>query len=138
MLDYSTKEFVRSFHWSDMSDDRELVKTEVVLGRTYYKIGKGTATTVVTDCWKVYDPSVKLFKYVYFGGVARQHPDDTEITLKTGLEIAEEKAFTNPDFIFTFNDFVEISLVVDLMKTYASGIPMQMIRTSEEKKYLYE
>ena len=66
MLDFSNKEFVRSFHWSDISCDREMETTEIVLGRTYTKHGKGTATTVVVDCWKVWDPSVKLNKFVYY------------------------------------------------------------------------
>lgn len=136
MLDFSNKEFVRSFHWSDISCDREMETTEIVLGRTYTKHGKGTATTIVVDCWKVWDPSVKLNKFVYFGGVARQHPNDTKITLKEGLEVAEEKAFTNPDFMFTFQDLVDIDVIVSLMEVYASGVPMEMIRTSEEKNMM--
>ena len=111
--------------------------TEIVMGRTYTKHGKGTATTVVVDCWKVWDPSVKLNKFVYFGGVARQHPNDTKITLKEGLEVAAEKAFTNPDFMFTFQDLVDIDVIVSLMEVYASGVPKEMIRTSEEK-YMME
>jgi hypothetical protein len=133
MLDFSTKEFVRSFHSSDIKDERYAEKTEVVLGRTITKQGRCTATTVVVDLWKVFDPSVKLYKFVYLGGVARQHPNDTEISLKTGLEAAEEKAFSNPDFKCIFPEILEVADVVALMNFYISCMPIEFIRTKEEK-----
>ena len=39
--------------------------------------------------------------------------------------------------MFTFQDLVDIDVIISLMEVYASGVPKEMIRTSEEK-YMME
>lgn len=132
MLDFSIKEFVRSFHYSNLNEDREYSNEEKIFGRTYTKYGKHTATTVVVNLWKVYDPSVKQSKYVYLGGVARQHPNDNVVTLKEGLEIAEEKAFIEPEIMWIYPEQVCIPCMIDMIRNYVWLMPKEFVRTKEE------
>ena len=88
MLNYGAKEFVRSYYYSDMKQQRFHVKRDIVNGRLCERFGTHTATTVILNMYKVYDPSVKSSKYVYLGGVARQHPNDHVITAEEEVILA--------------------------------------------------
>lgn len=132
MLDYNTKELVRSYHYNTTKEDRYYKKQEVINGRTYDKYGVATVTSMVVDLWKVYDPSVKLNKYVYVGGISRQHPNDTQIDVERGYELAHENAFINPVFKMEFQNMVSTELIVNLMKMYILGLPIEFIRTRQE------
>jgi hypothetical protein len=136
MLDYNTKELIRTYHYNTAKEDRYYVKREVINGRTYDKYGVATVISMVVDLWKVYDPSVKLYKFVYVGGVSRQHPNDSQIDLEVGYELAHENAFVNPVFKMEFNAPIETNLVVTMMENYICGLPIEFIRTREEKNIL--
>jgi hypothetical protein len=86
--------------------------------------------------WKVYDPSVKRSKYVYIGGVSRQHPNDTAVDIEMGYEVAHENAFSNPSFRFEYDEPVETVQVLDMMRLYTYGLPIEFIRTREEIELL--
>ena len=135
MLDFSNKEFVRSFTYSNLKKDRRIAKEEVILGRKYIKEGTMCATTMVCDCWKVYDPSVERFKYVYLAGVARQHPMDIMVKYSDGVEIAHENAMTNPVLTMIYNDPVSFEFVEYMMEAYVSSLPIQMVKTRKEIDY---
>lgn len=132
MLDFSNKEFVRSFTYSNLREDRRIQKREVILGREYIKYGTACATTMVCDCWKVYDPSVERFKYVYLAGVARQHPSDISVKYADGVEIAHENAMTNPVFTMIYDRPVEFEFVELMMSNYICQLPVQLVKTRQE------
>lgn len=136
MLDYNTKELVRSYHKNTAKDDRLYVKQEIINGRTYDKYGVATVVSMIVDCWKVYDPSVKLFKYVYLGGISRQHPNDPQINIELGYEIAHENAMVNPVLKFEFDNMIDTISVLEMMETYINALPIEFIRTKEEIQLL--
>lgn len=136
MLDYNTKEFVRSYHYNNAKEDRCYIKQEIINGRTYDKYGVGTVTSMVIDLWKVYDPSVKLFKYVYIGGISRQHPNDCRINTELGYELAHENAFVNPVFRMEYTEKIPTKLVILMMENYVAGLPIEFVRTRQEIEIL--
>ena len=75
MID-SSKEFVKSFSWTSLTENRETEKEVTIAGRKYYKTGK---EQVVTFVGKLYKISGAVPKYVLYVGMAKQHP--TNITL---------------------------------------------------------
>lgn len=135
MLDYSNKEFVRSFTYSNLREDRRTTKREVILGREYTKYGTACATTMVCDCWKVYDTSVKRFKYVYMAGVARQHPSDISVKYADGISIAHENAMVNPVMTMVYDEPVQFEFIEYMMANYVSQLPVQLIKTRKELDY---
>lgn len=135
MLDYSNKEFVRSFTYSNLRKDRRISKQEVILGRTTTKYGTACATTMVTDLWKVWDPSVEQFKYVYLTGMARQHPQDITVKYADGIEIAHENAMINPVMTMVYDKPISFEQVEYMMEIYVSGLPVQFVRTRQEIEY---
>jgi hypothetical protein len=134
MLDYTNKEFVRSFTISNFKDDREISKEQVVNGRIYLAIGKKCATTVVIDLWKVFDPSVKSYKYVYLGGVAHQHPNDYAVKYQEGVEIAHERAMVEPSIVFETKEHMDFTRVEAIGRIYIASVPEQLLRTPQEVK----
>jgi hypothetical protein len=134
MLDYNTKELIRTYHYNTAKEDRYYVKQEVINGRLYAKYGIATVASMVVDLWKIYDPSVKQYKYVYMGGLSRQHPNDTKIDIEMGYEVAHENAFTNPVFTFIYNEKLSTIGVLDLMREYVKNLPIEFIRTRQEIK----
>lgn len=135
MLDFSNKEFVRSFTYSNLKNDRHVCKDEVILGRKHTKHGIACATTMVCDCWKVYDPSVERFRYVYLAGVARQHPKDILVKYSDGVEIAHEKAMTDPVMKLVFDDPVAFEYIEWMMQQYVNMLPIQLVKTKKEIEY---
>lgn len=135
MLDYSIKEFVRSFTYSNLRKDRRTSKEEVILGRTIIKYGTACATTMVTDLWKVWDPSVEQFKYVYLTGMARQHPLDITVKYADGVEIAHENAMTNPVMTMIYDKPISYEMVEHMMELYVYNLPVQFIKTHQEIEY---
>ena len=135
MLDYSNKEFVRSFTYSNLREDRRTEKREVILGREFVKFGTACATTMVCDCWKVYDSSVKRFKYVYLAGVARQHPTDICVKYADGVSLAHENAMTNPVMTLIYDKPVQFEFIEYMMRCYVSMLPVQFIKTKKEIEY---
>lgn len=135
MLDFSNKEFVRSFVYSNFKHDRSVCKNVIILGREYCKIGTMCATTMVCDCWKVYDSSVKRFKYVYMAGVARQHPKDINIKYSDGVEIAHKNALDKPVMQLVFDEPIQFEAIECMMGDYISQLPIQMVKTKQELDY---
>lgn len=142
MLNYGAKEFVRSYYYSDMKHQRFHVKRDIVNGRLCERFGTHTATTVILNMYKVYDPSVKSSKYVYLGGVARQHPNDHVITAEEGYEMANLNANLNPTIVLTYDTPADTRTLIQMMELYVMGLPKEFIRTKEEiaalevKKYI--
>ena len=134
MLDYSNKEFVKSFCVSDFRQDRETFSNVIINGRKYIKCGTYCATTLVAHHWKVYDESINQFKHVYLVGVARQHPDDANAKYRDGVEIAETNAVLNPCMTLIFDNAIEYDRVEHFMWEYLNEQPIQFIRTYQEKQ----
>jgi hypothetical protein len=142
MLNYSSKEFVRAYYYSDMKRERFHIKSDIVNGRLCQRFGTHTATSVILNMYKVYDPSVKSSKYVYLGGVARQHPNDHTLNSEEGYEMANLHAQLNPSIILTFDSPADTRTLLHMMEMYVEGLPKQFVRTKQEiaaledKKYM--
>lgn len=125
-----TKELVNTFSWSKYG-----VKTAqrvVINGRKYLKEGVETGAAFVGNVWKVYDPSVKRFKYMLNVGVAKQHPTDINVKKEEGYELANERAFVEPQMTLTFDNNIGELDFVRLCKMYYQSMKTQMVNTKEE------
>ena len=123
---FLTKEFVTSYFYDNCSLDRFVCKPVKYMGRTYNKIGQETASTVVGNIYKVFDPSLKLNKYLMIVGVARQHPNDNVAKRDIGVEIASENAMMSPKLI-SLDEFKEFA------KMYISTFNTEFVRTADER-----
>ena len=70
----STKEFVTSFSYNDIYTNRNADRKTVVKGRTVIELGTRTATSFVGNLYRVFDSSVKSYKYLLLVCVAKQSP----------------------------------------------------------------
>lgn len=132
MIDVS-KEFVKSFSWTSVTENREVMKPMVIAGRKYYKTGREQAVTFVGNLYKI---SGKMPKYVLYVGMAKQHPDEHNVLVQDGIDIAAENAYTNPMLVMeVFKDF-DYNAFSEIMTTYWEYMPLDMLRTKEEKQLL--
>lgn len=132
MIDVS-KEFVKSFSWTSLTENREVLKPVVIDGRKYYKTGREQAVTFVGNLYKI---GGQMSKYVLYVGMAKQHPDEHNVLVQDGIDIAAENAYTNPILVMeVFKDF-DYNAFSEMMTTYWEYMPLDMLRTKEEKELL--
>lgn len=132
MIDVS-KEFVKSFSWTSLTENREVLKPVVIDGRKYYKTGREQAVTFVSNLYKI---DGQMSKYVLYVGMAKQHPDEHNVLVQDGIDIAAENAYTNPILVMeVFKDF-DYNAFSEMMTTYWEYMPLDMLRTKEEKELL--
>lgn len=132
MIDVS-KEFVKSFSWTSLTENREVLKPVVIDGRKYYKTGREQAVTFVGNLYKI---GGQMSKYVLYVGMAKQHPDEHNVLVQDGIDIAAENAYTNPMLVMeVFKDF-DYNAFSEMMTTYWEYMPLDMLRTKEEKELL--
>lgn len=132
MIDVS-KEFVKSFSWTSLTENREVLKPVVIDGRKYYKTGREQAVTFVGNLYKI---DGQMSKYVLYVGMAKQHPDEHNVLVPDGIDIAAENAYTNPILVMeVFKDF-DYNAFSEMMTTYWEYMPLDMLRTKEEKELL--
>ena len=132
MIDVS-KEFVKSFSWTSLTENREVLKPVVIDGCKYYKTGIEQAVTFVGNLYKI---DGQMSKYVLYVGMAKQHPDEHNVLVQDGIDIAAENAYTNPILVMeVFKDF-DYNAFSEMMTTYWEYMPLDMLRTKEEKELL--
>jgi len=133
MLDWSNKELIEIYYYSNINQNRECTKSEIINGRLYDKHGVDCATTVVALLYKVYDPSNKQYRNAILVGIARQNPGDLYLTYDEGIEIATENAMINPIMTIEYPYYrIEPGTIYSLIKSYLIGIPIQFIKTRDE------
>ena len=103
------------------------------MGRTYNKIGQETASTVVGNIYKIFDPSLKLNKYLMIVGVARQHPNDNVAKRDIGVEIASENAMMSPKATIEFDRLISLDEFKEFAKMYISTFNTEFVRTADER-----
>ena len=130
---FLTKEFVTSYFYDNCSLDRFVCKPVKYMGRTYNKIGQETASTVVGNIYKVFDPSLKLNKYLMIVGVARQHPNDNVAKRDIGVEIASENAMMLPKATIEFDRLISLDEFKEFAKMYISTFNTEFVRTADER-----
>ena len=131
-MDFLRKELVDSFFFTDYNRNREYSKKVVINGRTYVKFGTHTATTIVANVYKVYDPSVESYKYVALFGISRQHPCDVKVTKEEGIELANIAADTNPFMTCQFDEAPSYHTFKYMADIYICSMKKQLIKTKEE------
>lgn len=132
MLDWTNKKLVRKYHYSNIDDDRNCVKSVNINGRLYDKHGVDCATTMVALEYKVYDPSVKQFKTAILCGIARQNPGDIVLVKELGIEIATTNAMINPIMVLEYPKRPSERIIYYLMSSYVLGLPIQFVKTANE------
>lgn len=131
-MNYLRKELVDSFVFSDANTNRELSKEVVINGRPYTKYGTRTATTIVANLYKVWDPSVEQNKYVAIFGSARQHPCDVKINKEEGIEVANTNANANPCMNVVFENKPTVDALANFADAYIASIEPKFIKTRQE------
>ena len=134
MLDWTNKELIDIYHYSDYKTDRWISKQVKIKGRTYDKFGEKCATTVAILEYKVSDPSTNNFKTAFLVGVARQNPYDSVISLNEGYEIATENAMINPQMILVYDSRPSAEVIDYLVETFINSLPIKFVKTKEEIK----
>lgn len=132
--DFLTKKLIRTFDWNDLGYDRSISEEVCINGRKYLKTGVSTSTTVVGNLYLVYDQSVKRDKYVLLVGIARQHPNDLQVTRNEGIEIANLKSLDTPVMQIEFDHAVTWDEFKELAEWYVLYQTPRFLKTSEEIK----
>lgn len=132
--DFLTKTLVRTFDWNDLNQDRSFMEEVCINGRKYFKTGVTTATTVVGNLYLICDRSVKHNKYVLLVGIARQHPNELNVTRNMGNEIANLKSLDAPVMQIEFDHEVTWDEFKQLAEWYVTYQTPRQLKTSEEIK----
>ena len=136
MLDWLRKEMINQYCYSNIDEDRTLVKEERINGRLYEKHGVDCASTLVAIKYKVPIQGSKFFKTALLIGLARQNPCDSLIDIESGFEVAKENALTNPCMVIEYNESPSDEAIYFLMKSYVLGLPCRFVKTAQEMKAL--
>lgn len=137
-LDWTTKELVKTYEVDDMFQSRTYTDYVSINGHLYSHTGTVAALFFVGDLYKVYDPSVKSYKYVLVVGRSQQCLKDgtskeAKLQLKEKgdilVETASLNAKTNPIAV------IEIS-----NENFDSIIPLllQSLLGSNKREFLNE
>lgn len=99
-LDWTTKELVKTYEVDDMFQSRTYTDYVSINGHLYSHTGTVAALFFVGDLYKVYDPSVKSYKYVLVVGRSQQCLKDgtskeAKLQLKEKGDILVETASLN-------------------------------------------
>ena len=132
--DFLNKKLIRTFDWNDLGYDRSISEEVCINGRKYLKTGVSTSTTVVGNLYLVYDQSVKRNKYVLLVGIARQHPNDLQVTRNEGIEVANLKSLDTPVMQIEFDHAVTWDEFKELAEWYVLYQTPRFLKTSEEIK----
>jgi hypothetical protein len=137
-FDLVTKELVRTYTFNDVYCNRNDELRKVIKGRTIIELGTRIATTFVGNLYKVYDSSVKSFKYLLLVGVARQNPDyDSPIAIEDAEEMAALNCFANPVLRYYVEKPIEDDHFTDLCLVMREMMPVMFVKTPEEKNILF-
>lgn len=129
-----TKELVCSYDWSDVKDERQMTVSEIINGREVIKLGRYCATSAVADIYELNDcSSDEPFKYLMLIGIARQHPNETSVSRKVGVDIAATNAKVNPIITMKFQTIPCYCFVAGLIENYVECMPKHFVRTAQEK-----
>lgn len=130
----STKELVRTYSYNDIFTNRADERTSVIKGRTVIELGTRTAASFVGNLYRVFEPSVKSYKYMLLVGVARQSPKwDMPIDEAQAEEVAALNAFTKPIMTLVVDEPFEDDYFIDLCIVLTEIMPTKFILTDEEK-----
>ena len=106
MLDFLRKEVVESYSFNNVGMNRNFEKKVLVNGHTSVMTCAAPIAVMEGVLYKVYDHSVKSFKYVLHVGIGEQ---DVHETLQTNVEELREMAVENmlisPVITMTFDSY---------------------------------
>lgn len=135
-LDMSTKELVHTYSFNNIYSNRAAQKELVIKGRTVIELGTKTATSFVGNLYRVFDRSVKSFKYLLLVGVAKQNPDMFNpgyvITEEDAEEVAALNAILNPVLSYVIDEPFKDDYFIDLCIVMDEIMPLTFVMTPEE------
>lgn len=132
-LDMSTKEHIRTYYFDNFNTNRNAQRKSVIKGRTVIELGTRQATTYVGNLYRVFDYSVKSFKYLLLVGVANQNPIYGVPVDKEDVEIeAAINALVNPIMEYIVEEPFDDDYFMDLCIVMNEITPVKFIYTAEE------
>lgn len=127
-FDFETKELVKTFGYTTITQDREAYSEVMIDGRKYTKWGTLQAITIVGNLYEDMNGNKILMC-----GVAKQHPCDSRVDKQIAYETAMEKAMMNPDIIInTVPEHLTKYNFNRMMEWYIDGLELQFVKTRQE------
>lgn len=131
-LDFLRKDLVETFYFTNADDSRTYVNREIVNGREVDVRGQVCATTLIGLLYRVYDPSVKSYKYVLHVGVANQDSADAVVDTEEEYEKAYANALMNPQIQYMIGDDYTLFDWKVFSLAVLSAQPKRLVLTDEE------
>ena len=103
-LDFLRKDLIETFYFTNINDDRQCVNREIVNGREVDVRGQVCATTLIGLLYRVYDPSIKSYKYILHVGVANQGNADAVVDENEEYEEAYLNALLQPQIQYVIGE----------------------------------
>lgn len=131
MLDYTTKEVIEIYHYSNNDSDVKYFKLN---GRDYYKTGNLQALSFVGILYKIYDIDKNIYVHKLFIGYSKQNENDYKNDKNIGYEYAYQKALIDPDIIMNIEDHKSFNyeLFINIIDNYLYTIKRTFVKTYEE------
>ena len=131
----STKELIKTYSFNDIYNNRNDEHVKTVKGRTVIELGTRTATSFVGNLYRVFDSSVKSYKYLLLVGVAKQSPYwNYPIEVEEAEELAAINAQIKPMLKLVLDEPIENEdYFIDLCIVLTELMPTKFILTDEEK-----
>ena len=143
MLDFLRKQVVDTFEFSNVATNRNFEKKVLVNGRTAVMTYAAPIAVMEGVLYKVYDHSVKSFKYVLHVGIGEQdvHENVTE-HIEELREKAAESMLMSPVITMTFDnvpkfDFNEFCLNFIKARNTQNGMMNRQEVHADDKKTAY-
>ena len=143
MLDFLRKQIVDTFEFSNVATNRNFEKKVLVNGRTAVMTCTAPIAVMEGALYKVYDHSVKSFKYVLHVGIGEQ---DVHENITSHIEELREKAtesmIMSPVITMTFDnvpkiDFNELCLNFLKVRNTQDGMMTRQEVHADDKKTAY-
>lgn len=130
--DFTNKELISVYSYSDKGENRRMVKHHVYNGRKFTEYGEYGVAAYVGHVYKITEKDTGMTVYCVLIGMARQHPNDYKLNMERAWELAAERAEIDPIMAYKTYTKPGQTNVVEMMKNHNHTNIMEMVRTKEE------
>ena len=133
-LDFSTKELIDSFVYSNAKEDRRATTCFRHNGRIYEKFGTLQIVTVVANIYKVHDTEQNKSVNVMLAGIAKQSTYEKEHNKQMAESLAAERAQSNPAIVMIVPECYTKRWFEIFMYDYVHHMNLKFMKTAAEIK----
>ena len=127
-FDFLTKELIDSFSYTTITKNRNAYTDVVIDGRQYTKYGTLQAVTIVGNLYEDHNGN-----RILTCGIAKQHPCDTKCDKHMAYEVAQARAWSNPDIVInTVPEYFNKFNFSQMMSWYVDAMKLDFIKTRKE------